>query len=105
SSRWQSPSTTATLVEYGEGSAAANVAGHRIVDVGVARLRLGGEQRARRHDLTGLAVAALRHVQRKPRRMAFLPDDVAPMASMVVILFQAAVETGVMQDRVGFPSM
>ena len=36
---------------------------------------------------------------------AFLPDDVAPMASMVVILFPAAVETGVMQDRVSFPSM
>jgi hypothetical protein len=34
-----------------------------------------------------------------------LPDGVAPMASMVVIRFPTAAETGVMQDRTGFPSI
>src|SRR5262245_20681530 len=43
------------------GAAAADVAGHGIVDVRIARLRVAGEQRACRHDLARLAVAALRH--------------------------------------------
>src|SRR4051812_27409398 len=45
--------------------AAANV-GHRLVDVGIGRLRLLLQQRRRRHDLPGLAVTALRHVDRGP---------------------------------------
>jgi hypothetical protein len=36
------------------------------VDVGVGRLRLLLEQSRRRHDLAGLAVAALRHIERQP---------------------------------------
>ena len=48
------------------GAAAADVAGHRGVDVGVGGLRLRGEQRRGRHDLAGLAVAALRHVELDP---------------------------------------
>src|SRR5512146_1773997 len=48
------------------GAAAADVAGHRLVDVGVARVRLGLEQRHRAHDLARLAVAALRHVVGDP---------------------------------------
>src|SRR5262249_35634871 len=51
------------------GAAAADVAGHGAVDVRIARLGVGGEQRARRHDLARLAVAALRHVERKPGRL------------------------------------
>src|SRR2546425_7267624 len=47
------------------GAAAADV-GHRRVDIGVARLRVFPEQRGGRHDLPGLAVAALRHVERRP---------------------------------------
>src|SRR5882672_5422027 len=47
------------------GAAAADV-GHRRVDIGVARLRVFPEQRSGRHDLSGLAVAALRHVERRP---------------------------------------
>src|SRR6266705_731950 len=47
------------------GAAAADV-GHRRVDIGVARLRVFPEQRGGRHDLSGLAVAALRHVERGP---------------------------------------
>src|SRR3954467_6194407 len=46
--------------------AAADV-GHRLVDVGIGRLRLLLQQRRRRHDLPGLAVAALRHIHRRPR--------------------------------------
>src|SRR4051795_4102761 len=47
------------------GPAAADV-GHRLIDVGVSRLGLFLEQRGSGHDLTGLAVAALRHVDRGP---------------------------------------
>src|SRR5882672_11730398 len=41
------------------GPAAADVAGHRIVDIGIGRTRIAGEQRCSRHDLARLAVAAL----------------------------------------------
>src|SRR5262245_12097299 len=54
------------------GAAATDVARHRGVDVRIARLPVGGEQRARRHDLARLAVPALRHVERAPRRLDFL---------------------------------
>src|SRR5262245_6133413 len=47
-------------------AAAANVARHRSVDIVVARLGVGRDQRARRHDLAGLAVPALRYVECKP---------------------------------------
>src|SRR6267142_2631479 len=47
-------------------SAAADV-GHRRVDVRVARLRCFLQERRRSHDLSGLAIAALRHVDRRPR--------------------------------------
>src|SRR6267378_3872432 len=54
------------------GAAAADVAGHGAVDVGIARLGVCGEQRARRHDLPRLTVPALRHVEREPGRLDFL---------------------------------
>src|SRR4030095_869218 len=44
------------------GAAAADVALHRAVDVGIARIRRARQERSRLHDLTGLAVAALRDV-------------------------------------------
>src|SRR3989442_3674467 len=47
------------------GAAPANVR-HRVVDVLVGRLRLLLQQRRRRHDLPGLAIAALRAVERRP---------------------------------------
>src|SRR3989442_4433695 len=47
-------------------TAAADVPGHGGVDVAVARVRLGREQRRRGHDLAGLAIAALRHLQLDP---------------------------------------
>src|SRR5687767_4702622 len=49
------------------GSAAADVAGHRAVDIGVAGFGVLLEQRDGGHDLAGLAVTALGHVQLDPR--------------------------------------
>src|SRR6266852_4160931 len=49
------------------GAAAANVAAHEIIDIGVRRFGLLGEQGDRRHNLPGLAIAALRDVFRDPR--------------------------------------
>src|SRR3979490_954442 len=43
----------------GIGAAAADVAGHRVVDVGIRRTRVAREQRRSRHDLARLAIAAL----------------------------------------------
>src|SRR5882724_1353034 len=40
----------------GIGGAAADIAAHGVVDVGVGRLRVLLEQRRRRHDLAGLAI-------------------------------------------------
>src|SRR5260221_7656170 len=54
------------------GAAAADIPGHRAVDVRIARLGSGGEQRACRHDLAPLAVPALRHVELAPGRLHFL---------------------------------
>src|SRR4029453_16471612 len=54
------------------GATTADVARHRIVDIQIARLCLGGEERACRHDLAGLAVPALRYIQCKPGRLHFL---------------------------------
>src|SRR3974390_1269145 len=49
------------------GPAAADVAAHRFVDVGVAGRAVLREESRRAHDLPGLAVAALRHVVLDPR--------------------------------------
>src|SRR5215471_12249803 len=53
-------------------AAAADVAGHSTIDVRIARLGSGSEQRACRHDLARLAIPALRHVEREPGRLDFL---------------------------------
>src|SRR5499426_1574029 len=47
--------------------AATTDVGHGVVDVLVGRLRLALEERRRGHDLPGLAVTALRHVELRPR--------------------------------------
>src|SRR5258708_28382591 len=49
------------------GATAANVAGHRVVDVGIRRMRVAREQRRSGHDLARLAVAALNDFLVKPR--------------------------------------
>src|SRR5437667_12422799 len=46
--------------------AAADVPRHGGVDVAVGRVGVGGEQRRCGHDLAGLAIAALRHLQLDP---------------------------------------
>src|SRR6516164_3817149 len=48
------------------GAAAADVSCHRRVDVGIVGMRRVREQRRRRHDLTGLAIAALNDFQIQP---------------------------------------
>src|SRR5260221_7391224 len=47
-------------------AAAADVPRHGGVDVAMGRVGLGREQRRRGHDLTGLAIAALRYLQVDP---------------------------------------
>src|SRR5579872_4583091 len=53
-------------------TAAADVARHRRVDVGIARLWLLPEQCAGRHDLSRLAVATLHDVDLEPRLLQSL---------------------------------
>src|SRR5208283_2314584 len=51
------------------GRAAANIAGHGLINVGIGRLWPADEQSAGRHDLTGLAIAALHDIDRQPRTL------------------------------------
>ncbi len=48
------------------GATAANVAGQRLIDVAISRLRDLRQQRRRRHDLPGLTVTALHHIEFGP---------------------------------------
>src|SRR6266853_13926 len=48
------------------GSTAADVAAHGIIDVGIARMWIACQERRSRHDLSGLAVAALDDLMVKP---------------------------------------
>src|SRR6202011_2203870 len=48
------------------GPAAADVAGHRVVDIGIGRMRVAGEERRSGHDLARLAVAALNDLPVEP---------------------------------------
>src|SRR5437773_8573045 len=49
------------------GATAANVARHRLVDIGVGRRGVLRQQRGGGHDLAGLAVAALHDLEVEPR--------------------------------------
>jgi hypothetical protein len=51
------------------GAATANVTGHRRVDIGIAGVRIAGQQRGRRHDLAGLAIAALNNFEIEPGQL------------------------------------
>ena len=62
--------------DAGVGAAAADVAGHRGVDLRVVRALVALEQRGRTHDLPALAVAALRHIERDPGVCHSLADTV-----------------------------
>src|SRR5688500_20172832 len=48
------------------GAAPADIAAHRRIDVGIGRRGVAGEERRGGHQLTRLAVAALRHVELEP---------------------------------------
>ena len=52
-----------------ESATAANIPVHRFVDIGVGGMRLFFQQRGGLHDLAGLAVAALRHIEIAPRNL------------------------------------
>ena len=54
------------LANAGIGAATADVSRHRRIDVGIAGAPIGLQQRGCRHDLAGLAVTALRHVEFHP---------------------------------------
>src|ERR1700691_4972872 len=69
----ESPSTELGLSSMFDGranahirAAPANVSRHGRINVGIFRMRGGVEQSRRRHDLPGLAVAALDHFQVQP---------------------------------------
>src|SRR5580692_10709598 len=55
--------------DTGIGGAAADIAAHRAVDVGIGRRRVLLEQRRRRHDLTALAIPALGYLKLYPRSL------------------------------------
>src|SRR6202011_4403504 len=48
------------------GPAAADVAGHRVVDIGIRRMRVAGQERRSGHDLARLAVPALNDLPVEP---------------------------------------
>src|SRR5580658_7122760 len=54
------------------GSATADVAAHRVIDILVGRPRLLIQQRRGGHDLSRLAVAALHDIERQPGVLHFL---------------------------------
>jgi hypothetical protein len=47
--------------------APAYVAGHGVIDGGIVRMRITSQKGGRRHDLTGLAIAALHYFKIQPR--------------------------------------
>ena len=53
----------------GIGSAAAQIAAHGLIDIRVGWIRLPREKRSGGHDLSGLAVPALRHINFDPRTL------------------------------------
>src|SRR5690242_76067 len=59
-------------------AAAADVAAHRVVDLGLGRVLRRGQQRSGLHDLAGLAITALRYIQGAPgplHRMVPVPVE------------------------------
>ena len=66
------------------GTAAADISGHRGVDIGVIGIWGVREQGCCRHDLARLAITALDHFRSSQAFCTFAPAGVAPMPSMVV---------------------
>src|SRR5437899_5475365 len=85
-------------------AAAADVACHRGVDVIVGGMWILREQRGGGHDLAGLAVAALRHVERDPRLLHLLAGSGIADRFDRGDGLPAAALTGVTQERMAWPS-
>src|SRR5690606_27697878 len=63
-----------SIVNAGVAGAAADVAGHRLVDLLGTGLGIASEQRAGVHKLTGLAIAALHDIVVHPRLLQCASD-------------------------------
>src|ERR1700746_3310202 len=58
----------------------ADVAAHRVVDLGLGRVLRRRQQRGGLHDLAGLTIAALRHIQSAPRLLyRVVPLTIEPL--------------------------
>src|SRR5213083_80521 len=93
-----------SLADSHIGTAATDVPRHCGVDVAIARVGLGGEQRRRGHDLAGLAIAALRHLQLDPGLLDLLAGGGGTDGFDRSDAPAGRGETGVMQERTGLPS-
>ena len=76
----------------------------RQIDVAVGRLLDFAEQRDRAHHLAGLAVAALRHVERDPGLLHRFRFTGPLEPSIVVTACRRTADTGSEQERRGWPS-
>src|SRR5260370_4760210 len=61
------------LADADIGAAAADVAGHGVVDLAIARVRIARQQGGRRHDLPGLTIAALHDFEIEPCLLDLAP--------------------------------
>ena len=68
-------------------AASAEIPVHRLRDLLVAGIRCFRKKRGRRHDLSGLAVAALRNFFGNPRFLQNV-QTISPSPSMVVMFFR-----------------
>src|SRR5271165_1667927 len=92
------------LADANIGAAATDVAGHRIVDIGIARVWIARQQRGCGHDLAGLAIATLNDFEIEPRLLNLLARWRIPTASIVVTAALPTLSMVVIQERVGAPS-
>jgi hypothetical protein len=67
------------------GATPADVAGHRVVNIGLCGMWFAREERGSGHDLARLTVAAFDDFKRQLRFLNLVPDDVWLIASIVVI--------------------
>ena len=81
------------------GSAAAEISVHGGVDLLIGRLRMFHEQRRGGHDLSSLAIPALRHVDFSARPAATGCEPSGESPSIVVMCALATADTGVTQER------
>src|SRR2546430_4689422 len=85
------------------GAAAADVSRHRFVDVFIGGPWFFAQQHGSAHQLSRLAIAALRHVFGNPSALQRMTQIVRE-APMVVTSLPAARDSGATQDRTASPS-